>query len=318
MKYRDFFRLASPVARPDTARMRIVLLGDIHVYALAVWPWEMLNKRLLGQLNLWFNRRKHFDLSRLPGMVERVASLEPDTILYSGDVSTTALPREFERFMQTVACPLDAFASFAVPGNHDRYTGGAMRGRYFEAALGDRTADDWPHVRKLAEGVTLVGLDPTRPTGFNATGELGTAQLDALRGRLNHIDPTDRVIVLCHYPIGTPPHVEAESSSHGLADCDRLVDTLADAPQRIVYLHGHIHRPWCWRLDGRADNVVAVNAGAPIMADRDHPAGQGFWEIECDAGDPLAFTHHVPSPDGGWRADTIAVPDVPGTAAALP
>lgn len=297
--------------------MRIVLLGDIHVYALAVWPWELLNKRLLGQLNLWFNRRKHFDLSRLPAVVERVASLAPDAVLYSGDVTTTALPREFERFVQTVAAPLDRFASFAVPGNHDRYVGSAMRGRYFEAALGDRTAADWPHVRKLAPGLTLVGLDPTRPTGFNATGELGEQQLVALRARLDEVDPADRVIVLCHYPIGTPPHVKPESPSHGLVDRDPLVEVLANAPHDIVYLHGHIHRPWCWRLPEPAANVLAVNAGAPIMSDADHPAGQGFWQFDLDTTD-LALTHHEVQPDGTWRADSVVAPESPGVAAELP
>src|SRR5690606_21193781 len=107
------------------------------------------------------------------------------------------------------------------------------------------------------------------------------------------------------------------------------------------YLHGHVHSPWCWRLDGEGANVLAVNAGAPIMADADHPAGQGFWEIEFDAHAPHAphaahadharaggaaadgvdrvkLTHHVPTVDGAWRARVVPVPDAPGQAAQLP
>ncbi len=51
--------------------MRIVLLGDLHTYRLAVWPWELLGKSLAGQMNLWLNRRKRFDRSLIQPTIER-------------------------------------------------------------------------------------------------------------------------------------------------------------------------------------------------------------------------------------------------------
>lgn len=314
--------------------MRIVLLGDIHVYALAVWPWELLSKRLIGQLNLWFNRRRVFDMKRLPGVARRVLEMEPDALLCSGDLTTTAQPREFRRLEKILGHVFDQVPTFIVPGNHDRYTARSMRGRYLERDFIDHTADAWPHHRALAPapgngdapGVELIGLDPTRPTPwFNASGALGDEQIERFEKTLAAIDPSSRVIVLCHYPIGSPPGHHIESFGHKLTDDTRLIEVLAAAPHRILYLHGHVHQPWCWRLGEPADNVVAVNAGAPIMADGDHPHGQGFWQIDIGdapapgrSGDSLALTHHVPTGDGDWRADAVAIPESPGAAAELP
>lgn len=297
--------------------MRIVLLGDIHVYALAVWPWELLSKRLIGQLNLWFNRRRVFDMKRLPGVARRVLELQPDALLCSGDLTTTAQPREFRRLEKILGHVFDQIPTFIVPGNHDRYTARSMRGRYLERDFIDHTADAWPHHRTLADGIELIGLDPTRPTPwFNASGALGDDQIERFEQTLAAIDPAHRVVVLCHYPIGSPPGHHIESFGHKLTDDTRLIEVLAAAPHRILYLHGHVHQPWCWRLGEPADNVVAVNAGAPIMADGEHPHGQGIWQIEI-RDENLALSHHVPTGNGEWRVDAVAAPEAPGTSAEL-
>lgn len=77
--------------------MRLLLLGDLHFFQLGVWPYQLLSKRLLGQTNLWFNRRRHFRLSLWPAIRDRVRALAPDGLLCSGDFTTTALPGEFRQ-----------------------------------------------------------------------------------------------------------------------------------------------------------------------------------------------------------------------------
>jgi len=115
--------------------MRLALIGDIHYYRLAVAPWQLFGKRLLGQANLWLNRRHRFNRSLLKPVLEQAESIQPDMVLMSGDLTTTALAGEFA----DVAAALNPLAKripmVAVPGNHDRYTFSAARHRVMEKAL---------------------------------------------------------------------------------------------------------------------------------------------------------------------------------------
>lgn len=97
--------------------MRIVLLGDIHHYRLMVPPWQLLGKRLLGQANLWLNRRHSFDPSLLNPVIDRIADVAPDLILLSGDLTTTALRTEFADIAEQLAPLTDRFQTVIVPGN---------------------------------------------------------------------------------------------------------------------------------------------------------------------------------------------------------
>lgn len=297
--------------------MRIVLLGDIHLYQLRVWPWQLASKRVIGQMNLWFNRRFHFRIDRLGAMVERATAVLPDAVLLSGDLTTTALPGEFAAAMALLDPLVKSVPTWAVPGNHDRYTFTAARRRVFERYLGEHTTRDWPLHRRLAPGLHLVGLDPTRPNIVSDRGRLPAPQLDKLRGILDELAPTDRLIVLCHYTLGTPPGYHHEAPRHRMTNAAELLDILrGDRP--TLYLHGHQHEPWCWRITS-APNIVAVNAGAPVLVKPHWPGGQGFWQIDTDPasdGEDWRLIHHHASPTGEWSAAPVSLPK-PGEASPI-
>lgn len=288
--------------------MRIILLGDIHMHHLFVWPWKLIGKRVLGQLNLWLNRRKTFKVHLLKDLFDRVTELKADMLLFSGDFTTTALSAEFQMVREIAGAAMERCSTFAVPGNHDRYTMTSNRRKRFERYFAEFTAASWPYHRQLAPKLHMIGLDPTRPTLFNARGKLGEKQIETLdRVLKENLKAGDRLIVLCHYPLGTPPGYEPEPRSHALIDADRLIRTLNEAGYETLYLHGHVHAPWCRRL-ANAPNIVDINAGAPIMIDAKHPRGQGFWEIEIPENskpDPtqdlfqsaISSAHHGPN---GW------------------
>ena len=212
--------------------MRIVVLGDLHFYQLAVWPWQLFSKRLLGQTNLWLNRRRHFKPALWPAVRDQVITRAPDALLCSGDFTTTALPGEFKTarnaWVDLVEKLKPRFGSFVVPGNHDRYTYASARNRLFEEALGEWSSPQWPSRWMLGNQTELIGLDPTRPNRFNASGELGDAQLAKLQAHLNEIPAEHRVFILCHYPIGTPDELPEEAPGHGLQDAQALIATLAE------------------------------------------------------------------------------------------
>ncbi|MHC4994450.1 MAG: metallophosphoesterase family protein [Planctomycetota bacterium] len=258
--------------------MKIVLLGDVHVHHLWPRPWQMLSKRVLGVTNLWLNRRRHFNLDLLDPLIERLGSVAPDMILGSGDLTTTALPPEFRTARERFDPLFRSARTILVPGNHDRYTFTSKRNRDFETAFAPYTTTDWPLVQRVGERLVVIGLDPTRPNFITDRGRLPDDQLRELRIAIEQLDTDDRLIVLCHYTLGTPPGSPPEAERHAMINAEAVVDVLAGAPE-VLYLHGHVHRPWCWRHEG-APNVVAINAGAPLHRSRDWPEGQGFWVIE--------------------------------------
>lgn len=295
--------------------MRIVLIGDLHFFSLLPWPWQLLGKRTLGQMNLWFHRRFKFKMSRVAALVERIHALKPDLLLFSGDLTTTALPSEFRIARDALAPLLKAYPALIVPGNHDRYTFTAARHKRLEHFFPDHTAGQYPHLRPLDENLFLIALDPTKPNLWGDRGRLGVKQLDGLRGMLSGLPPGAGVIVLCHYTLGVPAGQRAEASGHGMTDETELRDILGRCGREVLYLHGHVHTPFCWRLP-QAPNVVAVNAGAPLMHDGRWLNGQGFWEIEKRGQTPFswALTHHGLDRAGLWVAEPAEIPAEPGEA----
>lgn len=322
--------------------MRIALFGDIHLFSLALAPWHMFSKRVLGQTNLWLNRRTRFHVHLLEQMCERIETIGPDLVLSPGDLTTTALHSEFRLARGAISDVLERQQFFVVPGNHDRYTFKADREKRFEQYFGEFTTTDWPIRRTLAEGVELIGVDASRPNLIFDRGQIGDQQMARLDRMLSELPAGSRVLMLCHYTLGAPPGYKRESRMHNLIEQMPLRRMLADAGHPTLYLHGHVHRPWCWRV-ADCPNVLAVNAGSPTHVDATYPHGQGIWQIDLpegaapeadppannsrEAGDadgdpgpgpgPWRLTHHLPLSDTNWQATPITPPRRPGTAVEL-
>ena len=145
---------------------------------------RLFSKRLLGMSSLVLGRARRFRLERVPELVEQVRSLDPDHILITGDMTTTALPAEFRAARAALKDWLDDPARVTiVPGNHDRYTFRAHRSRRFEEYFGDFSpAGPYPWLRMLEEGTAILGLDPTR-AGISARGKLPASPVDSVLKR---------------------------------------------------------------------------------------------------------------------------------------
>ena len=104
--------------------MRILHFGDLHVWQLQVeWNDPFYPKRFLGGANLLLNRRKRFPPALGQAVLHQIAQEEADLVVFSGDLTTTALRAEFA-LAQSLLAPLQekwGERFFILPGNHDRY-----------------------------------------------------------------------------------------------------------------------------------------------------------------------------------------------------
>lgn len=275
--------------------MRIVLIGDVHLYRLWLTPWHLASKRVLGQSNLIFNRRKKFNHALLPGLLEKAIACEPDLCLLSGDLTTTALVKEFGDALDALKPLTDKVPTIAVPGNHDRYTYRSARTRRMDRLMHAFVPQRFPHTQQFATNWNLLALDGAVPRPHNARGRLGEAQLQAAAEYVESLDESQGLIVLCHYPCALPSHIH-EHDSHALDERDELRVILERAKARVVYLHGHIHHPWHHEPgDGSGVPFTCIDAGSPCMVTHDFPNGQGFYAIDLpeDPRGKLGVVHHT-------------------------
>jgi 3',5'-cyclic AMP phosphodiesterase CpdA len=293
-------------------RLRIVHLSDIHVWQYPRNPLHLMNKRLWGVLDLLRGRARKFRLERLRDVVARVVELQPDHILITGDLTTTALSAEFlmarEHLRELFADPLRVSL---LPGNHDRYTRGAMRNRKFEQHFGDlMPARRFPWMRWLDERTAILGLDATR-SHLSARGFLPPAQMDEASALLEHQRP-GRLIIANHYPVEAPEPYRRELAVKRLKNQQRVRDWLANLGPHL-YCCGHVHAAWVFRPTC-LPNQLCINAGAPLLRDPRGLRLPGFQLIEIE-GPSVRVVHHAW--DGNaWR--TLVMVDEASALAAPP
>lgn len=274
---------------------RAVLIGDIHCYQLWVAPWQLLGKRVLGQINLWKTRRKRFKSQRLDDVVQKAMSLSPELLLLSGDFSTTAMPREFDEAISRLKPLTDSVNKvLAVPGNHDRYTFTATRNQLARRYLGEWMPGKFPSMQPIMDNWSVLMLDSSVPRVVSSRGALGQQQIDDTLRLLDATPDGHNLIMLCHYAIGNPPAFSRMKHNHQLAEQQSLIDILGRSSKRmnIIFAHGHVHYPWAWPRD---EGFFDLNSGSPTMSDPHFPHGQGFWELQLDDKDvtQTRLIHHV-------------------------
>lgn len=281
------------------AAFRIAHLSDVHVWRTTLNPARLMGKRAVGMTDLLLGRAKRFPLGRLDALVEKVASTRPDHVLITGDLTTTAMPEEFEHAVAALGPLLHAPESATViPGNHDRYTRAAAKGRQFERTFGRFAGGpEYPWLRTIADRTAVLALDPTRPA-LSARGWLPAGQLAAARALWEVSRGTvDRLIVACHYPVDAPERLRDDLRWKRLENADVLGAWLVTLGPHI-YCCGHVHHAWAFTPPGIPDQLC-LNAGAPLMVDRKGDNPPGFLEITLDGPD-VSVVHH------GWDGSSWA------------
>ena len=178
-----------------------------------------------------------------------------------------------------------------------------------QALLADIVPQRFPHTEPLtADGAwELLALDSAVPNRFFSRGKLGHDQFAAAAAVIENRRPGQGLVVLCHYPCVVPRGTPS-GWSHDLAEADALRDLLQASPAEVVFVHGHVHKPWFVSgPKGLRPGFRILNCGSPCMLTRKHPAGQGYWTLDLpdDPTGDLVATHHAAEVGGGFASTVV-------------
>ena len=223
--------------------------------------------------------------------MEYVRRLEPDHILITGDLTTTALPDEFRAARAALTGWLqDPSRVTIIPGNHDRYTWWAHRSRRFERYFGEFSPRHaYPWLRWLDPATAILGLDPTR-AGITARGKLPGLQVaEAQRLIADAGSRLERLLIACHYPVAVPIEFRRDLARKPMINADAIRSWLRTMSPHL-FCCGHIHAAWSYRPP-EVPNQICINPGPPLLPGHfghNHP---GFAEIRLD-GAAVTVDHH--------------------------
>ena len=247
----------------------------------------------MGTLNHHLGgRSRHFKNveDRVARLLDHVDSQAVDHVLCTGDLTAMSYEIEFEQCARLFGHRLEQPERYTVlAGNHDRYTHDSAASQafeqYFEVLSSKR--DAYPLVKQVANNVTLVAIDPARPTAFlDSSGRVGSVQLQRLEEIVTDPRLNDHFVILAlHYGLyrssGKPDH-----RSHGLRDFDELVQLIRREESRIdLVLHGHLHYPYEIRLN-RCRIICAGSA-----TDLHYACGYHVYDIDVASRDLSVLRH---------------------------
>lgn len=226
---------------------------------------HLLSKRTIGWLSLWLGGRSRAFARTgevVRAFVRDVQQLEPDHIVFTGDVTSMSLEAEFELARDALAPMLQDERVTGIPGNHDVYVPSALRGGVYERFFGAWTRTDlrpadfgdsvreshpFPLVRLVGDDTALVCLRDVRPTWLlDSSGRVPALQLAALEHVLKLPCVRDRVKILAlHYALRLPDG-RPDRYLHRLRNA-REVERIARERGVSLVIHGHVHHRYVHR-----------------------------------------------------------------------
>jgi 3',5'-cyclic AMP phosphodiesterase CpdA len=276
--------------------MRVAHFSDLHVLDLeGAGAARFLNKRFTGWLNLRLKRQHKHRTAYVRAIAREVTRAKVDHVVITGDLTNLALEQEFEATRRLLEDELHLSPDqvTVVPGNHDLYTRGALRSKRFSTYFEHFLESDLPElsadiglgrfpVVKLRGPLAIIGLSSAVPRPpLMASGQLGSAQLDALARILAHDEVRRRTpVIALHHPVHNPPSW-LKTVVEGLWDARGLTDALGPVAHGML-LHGHLHLRVQRELTTRAGSIVAVGATSASLDHLESHRMAGFNLYDFD------------------------------------
>ena len=259
-------------------------LSDLHATPVRVdEATAFLNKRLLGLASWRMRRSKAHRGEVLEALIEDLATVEPDHVVVTGDLTNVSSPHEFEAARTWLERIGTGESVSVVPGNHDAYVrvprsaSWDLWSEWMDSDGGDEPSR-FPTLR-VRGSLAIVGLSSALPTlPFLASGALGGEQLERLEKLLSGLTDSGlcRVLLIHH-----PPTPGAVSRRRELRDGEAFRQVLSRAGAELV-LHGHGHRTRFGSIDGPRGPipVVGVRSSTDGGEDLERRAQYHVYEIE--------------------------------------
>lgn len=230
----DRAQLLATFPRPRSGSpVRVAVLADLHLSVEETGTWRV----------------SHRTEQRLREAVASINALDPDAVLFAGDLTGWAAPEEYDAVDRAIA-DLDA-PLFAVPGNHDFPLEHHAQEGISIAAFEQRYAPGGFPWRERVGDVDVLGLNSNRATSDAPAerfeGRIDGATLDWLHETLPGLD--DPLVTVHHSLPGVRAFYErardrlpTAGDSPILENADELAAVLVEHGVPLV-LTGHLHVP---------------------------------------------------------------------------
>jgi len=271
-------------------------VADLHFWRVLANPLRMLNKRFLGNLNVWLRRRREFCMERAEPFAKTLIDTGVRQLLLTGDLTSTSVDEEFALAARFIDILRERGLTVALlPGNHDVYTFEARRKQRFERWFADIAPDGYPARVTLLGGTPLLLVPTVCPNILSSRGRITPADVAQTRRLLDACGET--VVVAAHYPLRYRTHAYATPALRQLRNAALLRQALGESGRRILYVAGHVHR-FSYTRDPEYPRLYHLTTGALF---RNAPAQrvQGeFSEIHVCSERFRVFLHRH---QDGWR-----------------
>ena len=178
----------------------------------------------------------------LETVIKEVNSLQPDSVIITGDLTNEGLKEQYEKCKALIS-KINVDNIIAISGNHDyRNTGYLHFKKYFP----------FQTINELSDDVILVTLGTARPDRDD--GEVGYRQTLWLERTMKKFQDKTTILAMHHHLIGIP---DTGADKLTIIDAGDVLRATLDSDVDLV-LCGHKHRPWLWDFN----NLLIANAGS--------------------------------------------------------
>ena len=174
------------------------------------------------------------DAALLEPLIDRIARIQPDVVVVSGDLTQRARSAQFKaarEFLDALPRP-----QIVVPGNHDipmhnvfdRFVRPLDKYRHY--------IDDDLEPAYIDRDIAVLGVNTTRSATIK-NGRINREQIARLRARMEVLDERVVKIVVTHHPFDLPAHYhEGDLVGRAPAAMQMFADCRVD-----LLLAGHLH-----------------------------------------------------------------------------
>jgi 3',5'-cyclic AMP phosphodiesterase CpdA len=207
--------------------------------------------------------------------------LAPDTVVLSGDITQRARRAQFAA-ARTFVAALGSPRLLVIPGNHDIPLFDVLT-RAFNPYREQRRAfgDDLEPELESAELLALC-VNTTRAYRHKH-GEVSTAQIERVAGRLRTATPAQLRVVVVHQPVAV---ARAQDAHNRLRGAEVAIRAWSAAGADLI-LGGHIHLPYVLPLHDQLRDLPrklwAVQAGTAVSTRIRHEAGNSVNVVRYTA-----------------------------------